>query len=223
MDKFCQKEHYRTTSLDCKSWQLKVYTQKFKCKKIKINLIFVLLFTQKCYTYTKNVPEIFDYRAWDADLKQAYEVFELLHIPGMCSEGDEIIYHRQHNSDPSYFNLEDFWKLLFMTVDLSLTKRGLRPGNIVLFDMEVIGMGHLARNNLSTIRKLFQYVQEAVPLRVQATHVLKTEPILEKMLSLIKLIMDSELRETIKFYKKNEVLKKIYDIVPKSALPSDYK
>ncbi|CAB3224773.1 unnamed protein product [Arctia plantaginis] len=177
---------------------------------------------EKYYTYRNNAPELFDYRIWNPDLKQAAEVLEVFHVPGKSSEGYEIIYHRLHNTDPSYFDLVTFCKLLFMVVDLSLTKRGPQPGYIVLFDMEGIKMGHLTRINLSIVRKIFQYVQEAVPVRVQAIHVLNTEPILDKLLSLTKPFLDSQLLQTIHFYKKHEVPEKIHKIVPKSSLPSDY-
>lgn len=47
-------------------------------------------------------------------------------------------------------------------------------------------------NIFRTLRKFFQYVQEAMPVRMRAIHVLNTEPVLDKLMLLIRPFMDKK-------------------------------
>ncbi|PZC77173.1 hypothetical protein B5X24_HaOG203651 [Helicoverpa armigera] len=118
-------------------------------------------------------------------------------------------------NDPSYKKNYHF--------DLCLTKRGPQPGYMFLFDMRGVKFGHLTKVSLSTLRKFFQYVQEAMPVRMRAIHVLNTEPVLDKLMVLIRPFMDKKFFDMLKFHNKNEDLEKFYEtVVPRSALPPDY-
>ncbi|KPI99047.1 PREDICTED: alpha-tocopherol transfer protein-like [Papilio xuthus] len=179
---------------------------------------------EKYYSFRKNAPEFFDSRILNSEeLWPSTEALEFSYLPEKSCEGYDLIYHRLHYTEPSKYHLESGVKLLFMTVDACLYKRGPQPGYIFLFDMRGVKLGHLTRVGLSSLRKFFQYVQEALPVRMKAIHVFNTEPVLDKLLMLIRPFMDKKFFDMIKFHHKNEDLEKFYEsVVPRSALPPDH-
>ncbi|XP_047032668.1 alpha-tocopherol transfer protein-like [Helicoverpa zea] len=231
MDKFSQEDIN-----ELRSWTQKLDKSKYVPKDLSDKQL-VLFYNacygdmdktkaciEKYYSCRKNGPELFDNRILKTDeLKQSAEVLEFSVLPGKSCQGYDIIYHRLHETEPSRYNLEAGCKLLFMTVDLCLTKRGPQPGYMFLFDMRGVKFGHLTKVSLSTLRKFFQYVQEAMPVRMRAIHVLNTEPVLDKLMVLIRPFMDKKFFDMLKFHNKNEDLEKFYEtVVPRSALPPDY-
>lgn len=231
MDKFSQDDinelRYWTQTLDKSKYVPKDLTDKQ----------FVLFYNacygdmektraciEKYYNCRKNAPELFDHRVLKSEeLKAAAEVLEFAIFPGKSCLGYDIVYHRLHDTEPSKYNLESGCKLLFMTVDLCLSQRGPQSGSMILFDMRGVRFGHLARVSLSTLRKFFTYVQEAMPVRMKAIHVLNTEPVLDKLMLLIRPFMDKKFYDMLKFHNKNEDLEKFYEtVIPRSSLPPDY-
>ncbi|OWR55075.1 Retinaldehyde-binding protein 1 protein 2 [Danaus plexippus plexippus] len=235
MDKFCQEDF---NSL--KEWTKKLDKSKYVPKDLTDKQL--LLFYNACYgdiersktcieryyNLRKNTPEIFDNRCLSSDeLQPSVEALEFSVLPEKSHDGYDLIYHRLHYTEPSKYHFEPGCKLLFMTVDACLHKRGPQPGYIFLFDMQGVKLGHLTRVSLSfqkdrqrSLRKFFQYVQEAMPVRMRAIHVFNTEPILDKLLLLIRPFMDKKFFDMIKFHHKNEDLENFYQtVIPRSALP----
>ncbi|XP_034828195.1 alpha-tocopherol transfer protein-like isoform X1 [Maniola hyperantus] len=186
---------------------------------------------EKYYQLRKNAPEMFDNRILSSEeVQPSVEALEFALLPEKSCQGYDLIYHRLHNTEPSKYHLEPGCKVLLMTVDACLSKRGPQPGHIFLFDMQGVKLGHLTRVSLSfqkdrqrTLRKFFQYVQEAMPVRMREIHVFNSEPIVDKLLMLIRPFMDKKFFDMIKFHHKNEDLEKFYEtVVPRAALPPDH-
>ncbi|CAB3227925.1 unnamed protein product [Arctia plantaginis] len=228
MDKFCQNDIEK----------LRVWTQnldKTKCVPRDLTDKQLVLFYNACYgdmantklciekyyQCRKDFPEFFNNRVFNADLKASAEVFEFSVLPEYSSKGYDIIYNRLNDDNVWKFNLINEIKLLLMTVDLCLTKRGPRPGLIFIFDLQ-IKFGHLLKMNPLIIRKLILYLQDALPVRMHAIHILNAEPILDKLMGLLKPFMNKKFFDKITFHNKNESLEKFYDIVPRSSLPPIY-
>ncbi|XP_021205419.1 alpha-tocopherol transfer protein-like isoform X1 [Bombyx mori] len=186
---------------------------------------------EKYYSCRKNAPEFFDNRYLHLeDMKNAQQVLEFSFLPGKSCDGYDIVYHRLHDTDPSKYSLETGVKLLFMTLDACLYKRGPSPGFIFLFDMRGVRFGHITRISLfcqkerkRSLRKFFNYIQEGVPVRMRAIHVLNTEPVLDKLILLIRPFMDKKFFDMIKFHNKTEDLESFYETaIPRSSLPPDH-
>lgn len=179
---------------------------------------------EKYFLYKKNAPEFFENRnVTTPEILPYIEALEFSYLPEQSPEGYDIIFHRLHHTEPSKYNFEVGVKLLFMTAEACLYKRGPQRGYIFLFDMRGVKLGHLMRLSLTSLRKFFQYVQEAAPLHMRAIHVLNTEPVLDKLLMLIKPFMNKELYDIIKFHNKNMDMEDFYaKILPRSALPADF-
>ncbi|XP_026755014.3 alpha-tocopherol transfer protein-like [Galleria mellonella] len=179
---------------------------------------------EKYYSYRKSASEFFDNRYVTSDeLKPLTEALEFSVLPGKSVAGYDIIFHRLHDTEPSKYNFELGCRLLFMTIDSYLTKCGPQKGVIFLYDMRGVKLGHLTRCGLSYLRKYFQYTQEALPIRMKEIHVLNSEPIVDKLMLLIKPFMDKKLFDILKFHQKDENLEDFYtNIIPRSSLPSDF-
>ncbi|XP_045503403.1 alpha-tocopherol transfer protein-like isoform X1 [Colias croceus] len=186
---------------------------------------------ERYYNLRKNTPDIFDNRLLGLDdVKATAEALEYSVLPGKSCKGYDIIFHRLYNTEPSKYFLEPACKLLFMTVDACLYKRGPQPGYIFLFDMQGVRLAHLTRISLSfqkdrqrSLRKFFQYVQEAMPVRMKEIHVLNTEPVVDKLMMLIRPFLDKKFFDMIKFHHKNEDLESFYEtVIPRTSLPPDY-
>nr|ATY51942.1 CTD33 [Heliconius melpomene] len=167
---------------------------------------------EKYYNLRKNTPEIFDNRVLSADdLQPSTEAFMFDILAGNAPVAPLVLHGVVGGGDHHQI------------LDACLSKRGPQPGHIFLFDMQGVKLGHLTRVSLSSLRKFFQYVQEAMPVRMRAIHVFNTEPILDKLLMLIRPFMDKKFFDMIKFHHKNEDLEKFYEtIVPRCALPPNY-
>ena len=68
--------------------------------------------------------------------------------------------------------------------------------------MKGVGLMHLTRINLSSIKKFFQYLQEGVPGKLKAIHILNVVSFFDKILSLIKPFMKAEILKNASFKKK---------------------
>ncbi|XP_050671259.1 alpha-tocopherol transfer protein-like isoform X2 [Leptidea sinapis] len=179
---------------------------------------------ERYYNLRRSTPEMFDNRILTTEEnKAALEALEYSILPEKSCEGYDMIYHRLYNTEPSKYCFEAGCRILFMTVDACLHKRGPNPGFIFLFDMAGVKLGHITRVGLLSLRKFFQYVQEAMPVRMRAIHVFNTEPVLDKLLLLIRPFIDKKFFDMIKFHHKTEDLTEFYETVaPRSALPSDH-
>lgn len=137
--------------------------------------------------------------------------------------GDIIVFHRLSSSRASDYVFDEAIKTFFMTIDSCLQKNGPHDGAIFLFDMKSVGLMHLTRVNVSSIRKFFQYLQEGVPGKLRAIHVFNVVYFFDKILSLIKPFMKADILRNLHLHPSSLNMEKFYEQhVPKSCLPSDY-
>lgn len=82
-------------------------------------------------------------------------------------------------------------------IDLNLSKNGPRDGAVFLFDMTNVGLMHLTRVNLTSIKKFFSYLQDAVPGKLRAIHVVNVVYFFDKVLKMIKPFMKAEILNNV--------------------------
>ena len=125
-------------------------------------------------------------------------------LPKPDKSGSRIIFHRLADTSPSHYMFNDGIKLLLMTLDASLHVSGCSPGYVFLFDMQGVRIGHLTRLSISSIRHFFEYLQEGLPVRLKAIHVLNAVWFMDKIIGLIRPFMKKELFEMVR--SKNKFL-----------------
>lgn len=175
------------------------------------------------YSDHREAPELFDNRdPFSAKIQQCFQNQDYFFLPETPS-GYAIIFHRLNNPKASNYNFDEAVKTYFMLMETCLYHRGPRPGLICLFDMDNVGLSHLLRVKISTIRKFFHYLQEGLPAKLKAIHVLNAVSFFDKVLYLIKPFMRAEILNMLFLYPSNSSLEKLYnEWIPRSCLPSDY-
>lgn len=77
--------------------------------------------------------------------------------------------------------------------DSLLYTRGPSNGLIIIFDMRNVGMRHLLRPSIETLKTFFRYLQEALPAKLEAMHIVNCVSFFDMVLSMIKPFMKSEI------------------------------
>lgn len=178
----------------------------------------------KIYYETKlDSPELFDDRdPFSAKIQQCFQNQAYFPLPPTPS-GYSIIYHRLSNPKASNYNFDEAVKTYFMLVESCLYTQGPRPGLICLFDMDNVCLTHLLRVKISTVRKFFRYLQDGLPAKLKAIHVLNAVSFFDKILYIVKPFIRAEILNTLFLHTSNANLEKFYqEWIPRSCLPSDY-
>ncbi|KAE8739974.1 hypothetical protein FOCC_FOCC014546 [Frankliniella occidentalis] len=145
---------------------------------------------------------------------------ELVACPERTKEGYGVLLYRLTDFDPSHVDLLQGMKSFFAFNDVRLSEDGVIPGYVVVFDMRGITLSHLAIVTLSGIRKFMHYIQECHPCRLKAIHVINTVKWFDKILTIIKPFVKSELLQMLSMH--GEDLSTMFKTIPQSVLPADY-
>lgn len=174
------------------------------------------------YSLRIGTPEYFTARDVSSPhLQVSVKALEFGVLPVRDPNGYQIINHRLKIYDASKYHFVEGVKLLAMAIDSAQYVDGTLPGYIFLFDMQGVKLTHLTRLSIGALRKFFLYVQEGLPARLKAIHVLNTKPLVDKIMLLIRPFMKKELINMIYFHGSDE-LEEVYKVLPKYCLPSDY-
>lgn len=176
---------------------------------------------EKYYTLRTKTPEIFTNRNLKRpENHKMLTVVNCIELPVKDPNGYNILFHSLKQSDPSKYNLADSARLYFMMMDWCIRCEGTTSGIVLFFDVSGVRFGHLIRLSLSLVHKILTYVQEGLPVRLKAIHVLNTISVMDHLMYLIKPFMNRELLKMIHFHKGNN--ETIYQYFPKECLPQDY-
>lgn len=175
------------------------------------------------YTMKTNVPEFFHNRTLgDPGLKHMLDVCRIALLPKTTQKGYHVLFARLNVTEPAQFHLDNAIKLLFMIVDTHLFQHGMSAGMVFLFDMQGVSLGHLTRINLSSVRKYFIYVQEAMPVRLKSIHIINVNPVMSHIMNIIRPFIHKQHLQYIHLHSPSEV-KELYEFVPQEILPKDYQ
>ncbi|XP_059619779.1 alpha-tocopherol transfer protein-like [Phlebotomus argentipes] len=175
------------------------------------------------YEARRNSPELFAERdPTRSDIQKCLQCQDYFYLP-LTPKGYHVTFHRLSDYKISSYFFENAIKTHFMMIDTCLSKQGPRPGLIFLFDMKGVSLGHLTRVRISTIRKFFHYLQEGLPAKLRAIHVLNVVSFFDKVLALVKPFMKAEIFNMMHLHTSNMDWEEFYEKhIPKSCLPSDF-
>ncbi|XP_075232032.1 alpha-tocopherol transfer protein-like [Lycorma delicatula] len=172
------------------------------------------------YKLRASTPEFFSCRRVDTpESKHSLKVLDFGCLPEKDPNGNQIIFHRLHEYESGKYVLDDGIRLLIMAFEACLYVEGTVPGYTILFDMKGVGLGHLMKIKISSLKKLLVYVQEGLPIRLKAIHVMNSTYLVSKIMMILKPFMKPELIELIHFHTDMEP---VYEILTKKCLPKDY-
>ncbi|CAG9805864.1 unnamed protein product [Chironomus riparius] len=176
------------------------------------------------YEVRQSCPAVFSNRdPLSNEVQQCLENQYYFHMPNTPS-GYSVIYHCLSNNKASNYKFDEACKTFFMTLDSLLCTQGPSNGLIIVFDMKNVGYRHLLRTTIDTLRTFFHYLQDALPARLEAMHIMNCGPVFNLVLAMIKPFMRSEIIQKMHLHPCGIDYKKFHkEHIPSSCLPSDFE
>ncbi|KAK7604576.1 hypothetical protein V9T40_005762 [Parthenolecanium corni] len=174
----------------------------------KLNDEMIMLFLHSCYysperskdtienyyTMRAKCPEFF--ANWDFNgLSEGWNLSDMIPLPKPTPEGYRIIVYRLKDFDSSKVIITDLIKCFCAFNLVKISEDGLVPGYIVILDMKGVTFSHFMRvtPHVQSVRNILQYLQECHPVRLKQVHVINTVSFMDRVLSLIKPFIQSNL------------------------------
>lgn len=169
-------------------------------------------------------PLLFINRRMDrAEFIEQLEVVRFGIVPTRLANGCGIVIHGLKNFSYSLYNMEHAMAMLIMTLDALVYDDPPPTGLIMLFDMKGVGLLHLTKIRMGLLRTFSYYLQQGLPIKLEAVHVLNTAYFIDKVMAIIKPLLKKDLIEKIHFHPPNMDLQKFTDtVVPMNCLPEDF-
>jgi hypothetical protein len=80
-------------------------------------------------------------------------------LPKKDHHGNVVMVGRIVDVDASKFSYDDCLKSWFMVQDVALLEHGAVSGFVFVFDMKGLGLGHITKMSLSSVKKYYMYIQ----------------------------------------------------------------
>ncbi|XP_023248396.1 alpha-tocopherol transfer protein-like [Copidosoma floridanum] len=173
------------------------------------------------YRLRANAPEFFCTRdPLLEDVQSTLKALNYCRLPRPDKDGNIVVFHSLRDTNPSAYVFNTAVKVLFMMMDACLYHDGCTPGYVFLFDMKGVRISHLTRLSITGIRRFFEYLQEANPVRLKAIHVINCVWFIDKVLALIRPFMKKELMDILHLHSGDVSL--VYQHIPPECLPKDF-
>ncbi|XP_044261385.1 uncharacterized protein LOC123009261 [Tribolium madens] len=180
--------------------------------------------TIQAYFKIKNeAPEIFNSRDIDSEeLKKARKVVSCVSIPARMSNNTVIHFFKLNDTNYQNFDWVHAMKLSYMLLDV--TQRRNPPNElVVVIDMKGVGFMHITRLKIGAAKKFLEFLQEAMPLKIKMIHILNSNYVFDKLISVVKFFIKSDLMSIIKTHPPETDMSKFYeDCIPSACLPKEY-
>jgi len=173
------------------------------------------------FTIRTHFPEVFSNRdpvAWK-ELRKAFSVVAAVPLEQQTKEGYVMTFSKFLDPNPSKFDFFESTKHILLTCEVQTVIHGTSQGLVVILDATGLTFSHVASMNITGLKKVLYYIQEAVPVRLKALHVLNTIPIVDTFFNMLKPFMKKELINLVHFHSNMETVKKY---LPIDALPNEY-
>uniref|UniRef100_A0A1I8Q407 CRAL-TRIO domain-containing protein n=1 Tax=Stomoxys calcitrans TaxID=35570 RepID=A0A1I8Q407_STOCA len=172
------------------------------------------------YTFRTHTEELFG----DLDVNSPQMQLALKTSPGFplnerTKEGYGIVIGKIMDPNPANFDFAASEKIVCAALDMWLHNTGLIPGIMVVFDLENMAFGHMARMNVLLMKKLFYFFQETIPVRLVCVHFINPPSIMEKLMSLMNPFIKKELKDAFIVHPN---LESFYKYIPRNILPKDF-
>ncbi|KAM7347102.1 alpha-tocopherol transfer protein [Cochliomyia hominivorax] len=157
----------------------------------------------------------------DEGSQKLLQTADLIPLPGKTPDNYKLLIYRLIDHDADKFNFTDSIKVFFMMADcrFAIDDEDV-DGEIPIFDMSGYSLRHLTKTVLSSLRIYMKFVQEAHPVRIKQIHVLNSPSYLDKVLTVIKPFIKSEVFKLIRFHVPNSDTP--YEYFPLDMLPNEY-
>ncbi|CAG9861501.1 unnamed protein product [Phyllotreta striolata] len=167
-------------------------------------------------------PEIYDNRELNnTDIKLALNTIHMSSIPVRTENNDVYHYFNIHDSYYRNFDLVPIMKISYMLMDVSQEKNPPN-GIIVVIDFKGFGLMHMSKIKMQAIKKYLTFLQEGFPMKLKTIHIINSVYFIDKILALVKVFIKNELMSMLHFHTPDLSQEKLFEIIPKKYLPSEY-
>nr|CAI5865862.1 unnamed protein product [Callosobruchus analis] len=174
------------------------------------------------YGCKKAAPEIHDNRDLKRpDIKLALNTIHMSSIPIRTDDNCAIHYFKLHDTNYHNFDLYAIMKISYMLLDVTL-KNNPPDGLIVVIDMKGLGLLHMTKLKIGAIKKYFHFLQEGFPMQLRVIYVINAVYFMDKIMSIIRVFMKSELIDMLKIYPADMPNEKLHELIPKKCWPKEY-
>ncbi|XP_076253865.1 alpha-tocopherol transfer protein-like [Rhynchophorus ferrugineus] len=156
----------------------------------------------------------------NTSVQNAMDCVLLTILPKLTPNNYTILFGRLIDCNPDKFNYSNQIRNFDMVEMLNLHSEGPQEGLVIVFDMQGMVFGHLTRISIVMMKKLFYYLQEAMPIRLKGIHYINVVSFMDKLLAMMKPFMKKELLEML-FVHANSI-ESLYEHVPRDCLPAEY-
>ncbi|XP_047033353.1 clavesin-1-like [Helicoverpa zea] len=135
------------------------------------------------------------------------------------AEGYRVVYLRLLDPEPRNFSLPETVRAFMMVFDLWQHEEGTWPGFVMLIDMDMATLSHVARLDLMVVKKVIYFLQECMFVKLKGVHFMSAPYFMDKVLMLIKPYLKKELMDIIHTHQVGS--DSLYKMIPKKALPKE--
>ncbi|EEB19784.1 conserved hypothetical protein [Pediculus humanus corporis] len=176
-----------------------------------------LYFSLRCSS-----PDLFlNQSPLNPDIQSGLNSVLMVPLPEATPDGYKVVIFKLSDQDPNKFVHLNAAKAMILFNDVRLSEDGIVPGYIVVCDARGYTWAHLSKLNLNVLRVYMKYMQEAKPVRLKGLHVIYSAKIIDKLMTVAKPFMKSELQKLIKIHTSDN-MNDFFNYVPQEIMPEDY-
>uniref|UniRef100_A0A1Y1LW68 CRAL-TRIO domain-containing protein n=2 Tax=Photinus pyralis TaxID=7054 RepID=A0A1Y1LW68_PHOPY len=173
------------------------------------------------FALKSNRPDLFT----DRTLRNVsiQKILNVVHIGVMPVRlnGSVIVVSQMVDTDYHNFDLIAYTKFILMGMETATLKADPPDGLIAILDSKGFGLMHLTCVKLDLVKWLLQYIQEGMPIKVTAVHIINTNTASEMALNLAKPFIKNEIKKTLHVHSTSHMELFYQNHIPKRYLPSD--
>ncbi|XP_034230577.1 alpha-tocopherol transfer protein-like isoform X2 [Thrips palmi] len=167
-------------------------------------------------------PEVFTERSVHCEeVQRAKGIGYFCLLPKKTPEGFRVMVQALRNPDPTHFVYSSSSKAQFLTMDAAVLAEPTAEGYVCIFDMKGVQLSHMWAWGIRLPRKIFKYLQEGLPLRMQRIHFVNTTTLMDRIMKMLRPFINKELTSIFQFHTSEEEAG-LHEFIPKDCLPADY-
>ena len=167
------------------------------------------------YFLRANNPELF---VPPKQLKCVFDAKTMTVLPKKCISGETIFVIWAGRWEPRKFSFETFVAASIVSLEKAVMDEVTQiNGVICIIDMSDFGWSQLRRFGPSQAKKMVHIIDECLPIRFKAIHVIHESTLADIAFTILKPFLSEELREKISFHGSD--LADLHTIVSRDILP----
>lgn len=121
----------------------------------------------------------------------------ILPLPETTPSAARVTLHRFSSGDISDYDANSIYKLMMMIGDIRLAEEVLISGDIFIYDVKNMSLGHVAHHTTPSLKKALNIAQEAYPQRLKEIHIINAPPFITRVINFARQLMKEKMRNRV--------------------------